>query len=327
MPDPILRPAKVAIVGVGNVGATFAFALVQSGLAGDIVLVDANARRAEGEAMDLQHAVPFAKPVRIRAGSYEECVGSAVTVVTAGAAQRPGETRLELVRRNDAILAGIVPAIARANPQGVLLIASNPVDVLTYRALQRSGLPPARVFGSGTILDTARFRWLLADRLRVDPRSIHAFVAGEHGDSEVPLWSGANIAGMPLDDYCAAHDRTFTDADRAEAAEEVRRAAYEIIERKGATYYAIGGGLLRIVEAILRDQRTVLSVSSLISDYYGIDDVCLSLPTIVGGEGIGQVLRVGLSAPEAASLRRSARVLRDTIDSLEALPAPAAAEI
>ncbi len=317
MTAPALRPTRVAIVGVGNVGATFAFALVMSGLAAEIVLVDANERRAEGEAMDLLHAVPFAKPVRIWAGSYADCAGAAVTVVTAGAAQRPGETRLDLVRRNDAILGDIVPAVARENPDGVLLIASNPVDVMTYRAIARARLPPERVLGSGTILDTARFRALLAAHVGVDPRSIHAFVIGEHGDSEVALWSGANIAGMSVDEFCDTHGIAFTDADRDAITERVCRAAYEIIERKGATYYAIGGGLLRLVEAILRDQRTVLSVSSRISDFYGIDDVCLSLPTIVGGNGVETVLRVGLSSSEAAALRRSADVLRRTIEELE----------
>ena len=318
LPAAPARPGtKVAVVGVGNVGATFAYALVLSGLASEIVLVDANERRAEGEAMDLLHAVPFAKPVRIAAGTYDDCAGAAVTVITAGAAQRPGETRLDLVRRNDAILAQIVPEVAARVPDGVILMTSNPVDVLTYRAIQRAGLPPSRVMGSGTILDTARFRALLAARTQVDPRSIHAFVVGEHGDSEVALWSGANIAGMPLDEFTAAHGEALDAADRERITEEVRRAAYEIIERKGATYYAIGGGLLRIVEAIVRDQRTVLSVSSLINDYYGIDDVCLSLPTIIGAGGIEQVLRVGLSPGEATALRRSAAVLRETIASLD----------
>jgi L-lactate dehydrogenase len=317
MTGPVLRPTRVAVVGVGNVGATFAYALVLSGLAAEIVLVDANERRAEGEAMDLLHAVPFAKPVRIWAGTYADCAGAAVTVITAGAAQRPGESRLDLVRRNDAILADIVPKVAAADPEGVLLIASNPVDVMTYRALCRAGLPPERVLGSGTILDTARFRALLAAHIGVDTRSIHAFVIGEHGDSEVALWSGANIAGMTVDEFCEAHGIAFTDADRDSITDRVRGAAYEIIERKGATFYAIGGGLLRIVEAILRDQRTVLSVSSRISDFYGIDDICLSLPTIVGGGGIETVLRVGLSSSEAAALRRSAEVLRKTVDELD----------
>jgi L-lactate dehydrogenase len=319
------RPPKVSIVGVGNVGATFAYALVLSGLASEIVLVDANERRAEGEAMDLVHAVPFAKPVRVQAGSYEDIAGSAVTVVTAGAAQKPGESRLDLVRRNDAIGAAIIPEVASANPDGVLLVASNPVDVLTYRALRRSGMPATRVLGSGTILDTARFRSMLATRLEVDPRSIHAFVIGEHGDSEVALWSGANIAGMTLDEYCTVHDRPFSDEDRAAVTEAVRGAAEQIIARKGATYYAIGGGLLRIVEAILRDQRTVLSVSSLITDFYGIDDVCLSLPTVVVAGGVEEVLRVGLSSTEAAGLRRSAAVLRGTLDSLEPIEVPTVA--
>jgi L-lactate dehydrogenase len=312
MTGPTLRPTRVAIVGVGNVGATFAYALVLSGLAAEIVLIDANERRAEGE----RWTSPPCREAGSRLAGLRRC-REAITVVTAGAAQRPGETRLDLVRRNDAIVADIVPAIARENPDGVLLIASNPVDVMTYRALARADLPPARVLGSGTILDTARFRSLLAAHVGVDPRSIHAFVVGEHGDSEVALWSGANIAGMSVEEFCSTHGIAFTDADRDAITERVCRAAYEIIERKGATYYAIGGGLLRIVEAILRDQRTVLSVSSRITDFYGIDDVCLSLPTIVGAGGVETVLRVGLSSSEAAALRRSAEVLRRTIDELD----------
>jgi L-lactate dehydrogenase len=324
VPDPngkVRSTAKVAVVGVGNVGATFAYALVLSGLASEIVLVDANERRAEGEVMDLLHAVPFAKPVRIIAGTYADCAGAAVTVITAGAAQRPGESRLDLVRRNDAIQGQIVPEIARHVPDGLILMTTNPVDVLTYRAIQRAGLPAGRVFGSGTILDTARFRSMLAAREGVDARSVHAFIIGEHGDSEVALWSAANIAGMPLDEFGAAGGDPLDAEERQAITEAVRSAAYDIIERKGATYYAIGGGLLRIVEAILRDQRTVLSVSSLITDYYGIDDVCLSLPTIVGAGGVEKVLRVGLSAAEATALRRSAAVLHETIASLDPIEA------
>jgi L-lactate dehydrogenase len=318
----IAHPTRIAVVGAGNVGATFAYSLVLSGLASELVMVDANQRRAEGEAMDLSHAVPFSKPVRIWAGDYDDTAGAAITVVSAGAAQKPGESRLDLVRKNDAIFAQVIPAIAAANPDGIILVASNPVDILTYRSLAYSGLPANRVMGSGTILDTARFRALLAERFELDPRSVHAFIAGEHGDSEVALWSSANVAGMPLEDYCEAHGLEFADAAQRELFERTRDAAQHIIERKGATYYAVAAGLMRIVEAILRDQRTVLSVSSRITDYYGIGEVCLSLPTVVGRNGIERVLRVSLSAGEAAALRDSAHVLRDTIDALEA---PAAA--
>jgi L-lactate dehydrogenase len=311
------HPTRVVVVGAGNVGSTFAFALIMSGLASEIVLVDANARRAEGEAMDLAHAVPFSKPVHVWSGSIQDAAGAAITVVAAGASQKPGETRLDLVRRNDGIFGSIIPAVASANPDGIILVATNPVDILTRRSIGYSGLPANRVFGSGTILDTARFRALLAERLGVDPRSIHAFIAGEHGDSEVPIWSSASVGGMPLEDFCRSLSIAFGDEDQERIYTAVRDAAYEIIDRKGSTSYAVAAGLMRIVEAILRDQKTVLSVSSLIGDYYGIDDVCLSLPTIVGRGGVESVLRLGLSAAEASALRRSADVLRSALAELE----------
>jgi L-lactate dehydrogenase len=319
-PPDVAHPSRVAVVGTGNVGSTFAFALVLSGLASEIVLIDANARRAEGEAMDLTHAVPFAKPTRVWDGTYADTAGAAVTVISAGVAQRPGEGRLDLVRRNDAIFASIVPEVAAANPGGIIVVATNPVDVLTYRTIQRSGLPAGRVLGSGTILDTARFRARLAERLGLDARSVHAYIIGEHGDSEVPVWSSANVGGMPLIDYCAVHGIDVSEAERTEVFEGTRDAAADIIDRKGATYYAVAAGLMRIVEAILRDQQTILPVSSLIEDYYGIGDVCLSLPSVVGRGGVERLVPIGLSAGEAAALRHSAAVLRETIAALEPLP-------
>ena len=311
-----LQPSRVAIVGVGNVGSSFAYALLLSGLAAEIVLIDADARRAEGEAMDLQHAVPFAKPTRVWAGDYADCAGAAVTVIAAGAAQKPGETRLDLVRKNAGIFGQIVPRVAEANPDGIILVATNPVDVLAYETWRLSGLPPERVIGSGTILDTARFRAALSEHFGVDPRSVHAFIVGEHGDSEVPVWSSANIAGMHLREFCLANGLPY-DQDAMNAIfAGTRDAAYEIIQRKGATYYAVAAGLVRVVEAILRNQRTVLSVSSLIRDYNGIDDVYLSLPTVVHRQGVERVLRIDLSVAEFDGLRESARVLRETIASL-----------
>jgi L-lactate dehydrogenase len=322
--DATAHPTRIAIVGAGNVGATFGFSLVLSGLAAEIVLVDSNRARAEGEAMDLMHAVPFGRPSRVWAGSYDDCAGAAITVISAGAAQREGQTRLDLVRKNDKIFSEIVPAVAAANPEGVILVATNPVDVLTYRSLRYSGLAPNRVIGSGTILDTARFRALLSERFGIDPRSVHAFIAGEHGDSEVPLWSSAHIGGMRIDEFCTAHGLDFPADEQRDLFERTRDAAYAIIGRKGATYYAVAAGLLRIVEAILRDQRTVLPVSSLIDGYHGIRDVCLSLPTVVGRNGVEMVLRVGLSDEEEAGLRHSAGVLRSTLDALDdAVPSEA----
>jgi L-lactate dehydrogenase len=311
------RPTKIVIVGVGMVGSSFAYSLLLSGLAAEIVLIDANAQRAEGEAMDLNHAVPFAHPTRIRAGTYADCAGAAITVIAAGLGQKPGESRLELVKKNAAIFAEIVPQIAGANPDGIIVVATNPVDVLTHVTIEKSGLPKHRVFGSGTILDTARFRYMLSEHLGVDPRSVHAYIIGEHGDSEVPVWSLANVAGMRLPTFCAENGIELASETMDRIFAQTRDAAYEIISRKGATYYAVAAGLTRIAEAIVRNQRTVLSISSLIEDYYGIDGVCLSLPTVLSRNGIERVLRLELSPGEARGVRKSADVLRSTMASLE----------
>lgn len=310
------HPLRVAVVGAGNVGATFAYALLLSGLAAEIVLIDKNHRKAEGEAMDLNHAVPFAHATRVWAGDYPDCAGAAVTVLSAGASQAPGETRLDLLQRNASIFADIVPQVVRHNPEGILLIATNPVDVLTYATWKASGLPVARVMGSGTILDTARFRYLLSHHFGVDARSVHAFIIGEHGDSEVPVWSLANIAGMRLPEFCRAHGIALDRAAMDDIFRQTRDAAYHIIARKGATYYAVAAGLMRIVEAILRNQSTVLSVSHLVEDYYGISDVCLSLPALVNRGGVQKLLRIELSEQEVEQLQHSADVLKRTLGKL-----------
>jgi len=316
MPQKSNPTTRVAVVGMGNVGATFAYALLLSGLAAEIVLIDVNRPKAEGEAMDLGHTEPFSHPTRIWAGDYSDCAGATVTVVAAGAAQRPGETRLDLVKKNASIFAQIIPEVARNNPDGIILVATNPVDVLTYLSLQWSGLPSWRVFGSGTILDSARFRHLLSEYFKVDPRSVHAQIIGEHGDSEVPVWSLANIAGMRLNDFARGAGVSCDQARLNQIFEQTRDAAYHIIQRKGATFYAVAAGLMRIVEAILRNQHTILSVSSLVTDYYGINDVCLSLPTILSRDGIEKVLRLDLNEEETKGLRLSADVLKRTITSL-----------
>src|SRR5438270_5403508 len=309
-------PARVAVVGVGNVGATFAYALLLSGLASEIVLIDANRAKAEGEAMDLNHTVPFAHPTRVWAGDYADCGGASVVVLAAGAGQKPGETRLDLVHKNAAIWREIIPRIVEKKRSAILLIATNPVDVLTYVAWKLSKLPERQVIGSGTILDTARFRYLLSQHFGVDTRSVHAFIIGEHGDSEVPVWSLANIAGMRLDQFASAHGQSCDPQVMDDIFHQTRDAAYRIIERKGATYYAVAAGLMRITQAILRNQNTVLSVSSLIDNYYGINNVCLSLPTVVNRGGIEKVLRVELSEKEISSLQHSAGVLQQTISKL-----------
>lgn len=316
-PSQSTPPLRVAVVGVGNVGATFAYALLFSGLASEIVLIDKNHAKAEGEAMDLNHAVPFAHPTRIWAGDFSDCAGAAVIVLAAGALQKAGETRLDLAGRNAAIWQEIVPKVVEHNQHAILLIATNPVDVLTYATLKISGFPPQRVIGSGTILDTARFRYLLSEHFHVDARSIHAFIIGEHGDSEVPVWSLANVAGMKLRDLCAARGVEYDAKTMDEIFRQTRDAAYAIIQRKGATYYAVAAGIMRLTEAILRNQNTVLSVSSLVQDFYGIRSVCLSLPTVVNCCGVAEVLRIQLDASEIDQLRRSAEILAHAIAELK----------
>lgn len=307
------RITRVAVIGAGHVGAAFAFALVRSGLASDVVLVDADQARAEGEAMDIDHAVPFGRPVRVRAGSVGDCEGADIVVLTAGAGQHPGQSRLELASENAAVFRSIVPQIAARAPDAVIVVATNPVDVLTMGAIELSGFPAARVVGSGTLLDTARVRFLLSRHFRVDARSVHAYVIGEHGDSEVVAWSAANIAGIALADVDALVP--FGNSERAAIATEVRQAAYDIIQRKGHTAFGIGAGLVRLVEAILRDERSTLTVSAPVDGAYGVRGVCLSLPAIVGRGGVERVLPLGLDAPEQAALIRSADMIRKSATS------------
>ncbi len=312
------RP-KVAVIGTGLVGSTFAYALLSSGLTPEIILIDVNRARAEGEAMDLSHAMPFHRPISIRAGDYPDCMGASVVAIAAGAAQKPGESRTQLAQRNSQVFAEIIPQVVRYAPEAILLIATNPVDPLTYLAWRLSGFPANRVIGAGTILDTARLRYLLGARFDVDPRSVHAYIVGEHGDSEVPLWSSANIAGMSIDDYCAVTGQSCTPEERADIFVQVRDAAYRIIGLKGSTYYAIASGMERIVESILRDQNTILSVSGLLKDCHGVDGVCISLPMIINRQGIGRVLCVPMGADEEERFRASARTVRAVIDSLPML--------
>jgi L-lactate dehydrogenase len=313
-----LHSTRVVIIGAGNVGATCAYALLLRGLVTEIVLVDVKKDKAKGEAMDLNHTVPFAYPTRIWAGDYGDCAGAAVTVITAGAAYlKPGGTRLDLAKTNADIFRQIVPEVARHNPDGILLIASNPVDAMTFAAWKLSGLPAQRVIGSGTILDTARFRYLLSQHFGVDSHSVHAFIIGEHGDSEVPVWSLANIAGMRLPHFCAARGLTYDQAAMDDIFRQTREAAYTIMALKGATYYAIGAGLADIIEAILRDQSTVLSVSSLIQDYCGINGVCLSLPAALDQGGVEWVLPMDLDPQETEAMCQSAQVLKTIIAQLK----------
>jgi L-lactate dehydrogenase len=307
---------KVGIVGTGMVGSSFAYALMQRGIASEMVLINNIAERAVGEMMDLNHGLSFAKPMKIIAGDYKDLAGAKVVVVTAGAAQLPEETRLELLERNAEVFLSIIPKIVEHNPDGIILIATNPVDILTYISLKESKLPPSKVVGSGTILDTSRFRFLLGQHYGVDTRSVHAYIVGEHGDSEIPLWSLANIGGVRLQEFAPLQREKYDQEAMTQIFTSVRDAAYEIIKRKRATYYAIGLGLLSIVEAILGDYRSVLSVSSLLTGQYGVSDVCLSLPCVVGVNGIEEILPVPMNTEEQAGFCASAEKLKTTLDAL-----------
>ena len=308
--------ARVAVVGAGSVGSTFAYTLMNSGLAEEIVLIDKDRERAEGEVMDLNHGLFFAPPVNIKAGGYEDCAGARVVVITAGAAQKPGESRLDLTARNARICRSILDDVLAHTRDAIIVMVTNPVDVLTYDAIRHSGLPATQVLGSGTVLDSARFRYLLSDHCGVDPRNVHAYILGEHGDTEVAAWSMTHLAGVPIDRYCMQCDRCRHGEHREDIVEQVRKSAYHIIEAKGATCYGIGLALLRIVGAILRDENSVLTVSTLVNDYGPIEDVCLSIPCVLNRRGIVKQLKVELAAEEMSALEESARTLREFQDSL-----------
>ncbi len=313
----VVELSKVAIVGAGFVGSSFAYALMIRGIASEIVLIDVDKKRAEGEALDLNHGLSFVRPVEIWAGDYSDCEGADIVVITAGTAQKPGESRLTLTHSNFEIMKQIVPQVTRYNSECIFLIATNPVDVMTYAVLKLSGSPAKKVIGSGTILDTSRFRYVLAELLKIDPRNVHAYIIGEHGDSEVPVWSLANVAGTRLKEYCPLCGEKYDMKFLNSMFERVKNAAYEIIEHKGRTYYAIGLGLTRIVESILRNENAILTVSSLIQDYYGISDVCLSVPSIVNREGIAEILKLPLEESEVAALHKSSDVLKKAINLLD----------
>ena len=311
---------KVGIVGTGFVGATAAYAMVVQGVGREIVLVDKDSRRARAEADDLRHAVPFAHPLEVHAGTYEDLKGARVVVICAGVGQKKGETRLQLLQRNAAVFGEVVPAIIEHAPDAVLLVATNPVDVMTHLAARFSaqyGLPANRILGSGTTLDTARFRSLLGSHLGVDPHHVHAYVVGEHGDSEVLTWSLATIGGMPLDEFTRLQNTELGDTARREIDERVRRAAYTIIEGKGATYYGIGSALGRIVNVILHDQRSILTVCAPTEEVFGVRDITLSLPRLIGGQGIMETFPLPLDQRESDLLRASAEVIHRALVELE----------
>lgn len=308
---------KVGLVGTGFVGASFAYSLMQQGLANELVLIDMDKGRAEGEAMDLNHGLPFVGPMRIYAGDYADLVGAEVTVITAGANQKPGETRLDLLVKNAGIMRAIIPEVVKYNPNGLIVIASNPVDIMTFIACETAGLRPGQIIGSGTILDTARFRYLLGDYYQVDPRSVHAYIIGEHGDSELAVWSLANIAGVRLKDFVGSNGKAYDSVAMETIFHQTRTAAYEIIQRKKATYYAIGLGLLTIVDAILKDRHSVLTVSTPLSGQFGVQDMAISLPSVVGRNGMEEVLNIQLSDEEIDLFQQSAATLKENMKRMK----------
>jgi L-lactate dehydrogenase len=303
--------SKIVIVGAGAVGASFAYACVLKSLCTELVLIDLNAQKALGDMLDLNHAMACEKPMQITRGDYSQCVGADIIVITAGAAQRPGESRLDLMHRNVAIFKSILEQVERYAPaEAILLIASNPVDILTQVAYKLSGRPRARVIGSGTVLDSNRFRFLVGEALGVSPRSVHGFVIGEHGDSEVPVWSSLQLAGLPIGSDDPEMRYGISRAEKERIARETVGAAGEIIRLKGATYYGIASALARICETILRDHRAVLPVSTYLDPYMGIADICLGVPCLVGRDGVIETLELPLSAEEHAKLIRSAETLK-----------------
>jgi L-lactate dehydrogenase len=310
---------KTGVVGSGFVGATAAYALVMRGVGRRVVLVDQNRARAVAEADDILHAVPFAHPLEVSVGDYSDLVGCKVVVVSAGVGQKPGETRLQLLERNAQVFKQVIPNILKYAPQAILLIATNPVDVMTHIAAHYAseiGVPSSRVIGSGTTLDTARLRALIGRQLNVDSQHIHAYVLGEHGDSEVLPWSLVSVGGIPLAEFCTGREISICEDDYAAIDEQVRRAAYRIIEGKGATYYGIGSAIARIVEVILQDERSLLTVCTPVKDVAGVKDVTVSLPNLVGGDGIIQTFFPKLSETETAALQASAQVVRSVIEKI-----------
>ena len=308
---------KVVMIGCGFVGAACSFAIMQSGLFSEMVLIDADKSKAEGEALDISHGVPFAKPIKIYAGDYDDIKDASLIIVTAGANQKPGETRLDLVKKNISIFKSIIPEIKKRDFNGVLLIVANPVDILTTVAQKLSGLPENKVIGSGTVLDTARLKYELGNHLNVDSRSVHAFIIGEHGDSEIAAWSSANVSGIPLNKFCEMRGHFNHDEAMKRIAENVKNSAYEIIEKKKATYYGVAMAVKRICEAIVRDEKSILPISSLMKGDFGIEGISLSMPAIVGKEGVECLVPIQLNEEEISKLQQSAQTLKNTLSQNE----------
>lgn len=308
---------KVVMIGCGFVGAACCFSIMQSGLFSQMVLIDADKAKAQGEALDISHGVPFAKPIKIFAGDYDDIKDASLIIISAGANQKPGETRLDLVKKNISIFKSIIPEIKKRNYNGILLIVANPVDILTTVAIKLSGLPENKVIGSGTVLDTARLKYELGNHFNVDSRSVHAFIIGEHGDSEIPAWSSANVSGIPLNKFCEMRGYCDHEGNMKQIAQNVKNSAYEIIEKKKATYYGVAMAVKRICEAIVRDEKSILPVSSMMHGQYEIDGISLSMPAIVGKDGVETHVPIQLNKEETEKLQQSAKTLQDIIKQNE----------
>lgn len=308
---------KAVMIGCGFVGSASAFSLMQSGLFTELAMIDADPQKAEGEARDISHGIPFAKPMKIYAGNYDDVRDAGIVIVTAGANQQPGETRLDLVKKNIRIFKSIIPEIRKRDFNGILLIVANPVDILTYTAVKLSGLPENRVIGSGTVLDTARLKYKIGRHLDVDSRSVHAFIIGEHGDSEIAVWSSANVSGIPLDKFCEMRGHFDHKNATEKIAQDVKNSAYEIISMKRATNYGIAMSVKRICEAIVRNEKSILPVSSVMHGEFGIEDVSLSMPAIVGNHGIETMVPISLNEEELTNLKNSAKTLKEILTQNE----------
>lgn len=308
---------KCAIIGCGFVGATTAYTLMNSQMFSEIVLIDIDRKKAEGEAADMNHGLPFLSPMEIYAGDYSDLFDAAIIIITAGANQKSGETRIDLLNKNSKIFHSIVSNITAYNTEGIIIVVTNPVDILTYITLRSSGFPKSRVIGSGTVLDTARLKYLVGRHFEIDPRNIHTFIIGEHGDSELPVWSSANISGVDLDRYCQSCHKHCSLDILEKLFEEVKTSAYKIIDAKGATYYAIAESVKKIVSSIVMNENTVLPVSSLTEGHYGLEDICLGLPSIVGRNGVKEILEIPLNETELYMLQKSARKIKTIVDSLD----------
>lgn len=308
---------KVVIIGAGFVGSASAFSLMESGLFTEIVMIDADRQRAEGEALDISHGIPFSRPMKIYAGDYDDIIDAAIIIITAGANQQPGESRLDLVKKNIGIFKTIIPEISKRNFKGILLIVSNPVDILTYAAIKLSGLPENRVIGSGTVLDTARLKYEIGGRLDVDSRSVHAYIIGEHGDSEIAAWSSANVSGIALDKFCEMRGHYNHKEAAEKIAQDVKNSAYEIIAKKKATYYGIAMSVKRICEALVRDEKSILPISSMMHGEYGIENVVLSMPAIVNKNGLESRVPISLNDEEIEKLTNSADALKEILKQNE----------